>query len=115
MTHKQWVKHAGLNPRHFTSGTSVNKKSRISKAGNRHLRKSLYMPALSATQHNPHVRGYYLHLIEDQGLKKMQALCAVMRKLLHAIHGMLHHKTKFDSQRFYHEPAQKEVTIMAAA
>jgi len=39
--------------------------------------------------------------IEDRGLKKIQAVCAVMRKLLHAIHGMLKHRRPFDSGRFY--------------
>ncbi|CAD7851647.1 MAG: hypothetical protein, partial [Olavius algarvensis Gamma 1 endosymbiont] len=35
-------------------------------AGNRYLRIALYMPALSAASHNPHVRGYYRHLIADR-------------------------------------------------
>jgi transposase len=98
---KQWVAMAGLDPRQATSGTSVNKKPRLSKAGNRYLRLALYMPALSATRHDEHVKGYYRHLIEDRGLKKIQAVCAVMRKLLHAIHGMLRTGKPFDSQRFY--------------
>jgi len=50
------------------------------------------------------VRAYYRHLIEDRGLKKIQAICAVMRKLLHAIHGMLRHDADFDGTRFYHGP-----------
>lgn len=98
---KQWVAMAGLDPRHATSGTSVNKKPRLSKAGNRYLRQALYMPALSATRHDEHIRGYYQHLIEDRGLKKIQAVCAVMRKLLHALHGMLKTQQPFDGERFY--------------
>lgn len=101
MRAKQWVAMAGLDPRQATSGTSVNKKPRLSKAGNRHLRLALYMPALSATRHDEHVKGYYRHLIADRGLKKLQAICAVMRKLLHAIHGMLKTGKPFDGQRFY--------------
>lgn len=101
MTARQWVAMAGLDPRHHQSGTSVNKKSRISKVGNRYLRMALYMPALSAARYDRHVRGYYQHLIEERGLKKLQAVCAVMRKLLHAIHGMLKSRTPFDNTRFY--------------
>ena len=101
MTARQWVAMAGLDPRHHQSGTSVNKKSRISKVGNRYLRMALYMPALSAARYDRHIRGYYLHLIEERGLKKLQAVCAVMRKLLHAIHGMLKSQTRFDNTRFY--------------
>lgn len=101
MRAKQWVALAGLDPRHSTSGTSVNKKPRLSKAGNRHLRLALFMPALSATRHDPHVKAYYRHLIDGNGLKKIQAVCAVMRKLLHAVHGMLSQRQPFDGSRFY--------------
>ncbi|QQO52993.1 MAG: IS110 family transposase [Thiohalocapsa sp. PB-PSB1] len=98
---KQWVAMAGLDPRHFQSGTSVNKKPRLAKAGNRYLRMALFMPALSASRHDPNMRAYFLHLVEDRGLKKIQAICAVMRQLLHAIHGMLKTRTPFDGARFY--------------
>jgi transposase len=101
MRAKQWVAQAGLDPRQSVSGTSVNKKPRISKAGNRFLRLALYMPALSAARHDPHVQGYYRHLIENRGLKKIQAICAVMRKLLHAIHGMFKTRKPFEGSRFY--------------
>ena len=99
MAAKQWVAMAGLDPRQNSSGSSVNKKPRLSKAGNRYLRQALYMPALSATRHDPHIRGFYLHLIEQRGLKKIQAVCAVMRKLLHGIHAMFKQAQPFDSAR----------------
>lgn len=101
MSAKQWVAHAGLFPRIFQSGTSVHKKTRIGKMGNRYIREALYMAALSASQHDPHVRGFYLHMIEDNGLTKLQAICAVMRKLLLAMHGMLKEDKPFNPQRFY--------------
>ena len=104
LTHKQWVKAAGLDPREFTSGTSVKKRARLSKAGNRYIRQALYMPALSAKVHDPHVRGYFAHLIA-LGKTPLQAVCAVMRKLLHAIHGMLTHDQAFNNTRFYALPA----------
>ena len=106
MNNRQWVAFAGLDPRHHTSGTSVAKKPRISKAGNAYLRQALYMPALCAAHRDPYVKAYYQHLIEDQGLKKMQALCAVMRKLLHAIHAMLKNETCFDNSRFFNMVTQ---------
>lgn len=98
---KQWVAMAGLDPRHHQSGSSVAKKARISKAGNRYLRMALYMPALCAAHRIPQVQAYYRHLIEERGLKKIQAVCAVMRKLLHAIHGMWRQDAVFDPARFY--------------
>jgi len=104
LSHREWVKFAGLDPRAFDSGKSVHKKTRISKVGNRHVRSALYMPALSAKQHDPHVKAYFQHLV-DNGKLPLQALCAVMRKLLHAIHGMLKHDKPFDNTRFYAIPA----------
>lgn len=104
LSHREWVKFAGLDPRAFDSGKSVHKQARLSKAGNRHIRSALYMPALSAKQHDPYVKAYFQHLV-DNGKKPLQALCAVMRKLLHAIHGMLKHDMPFDNTRFYAIPA----------
>ncbi len=107
MTARQWVAHAGLDPRIFDSGSSVSKKTRISKVGNKYIRQALYMPALVASRFEPNIKGYYHHMIEDNGLKKVQAVCAVMRKLLHAIHGMLRTNKEFDGARFYTFPITK--------
>jgi transposase len=103
LSHREWVKFAGLDPKAFDSGKSVHKKTRLSKAGNRHIRSALYMPALSAKTHDPHISAYFQHLL-DNGKKPLQAVCAVMRKLLHAIHGMLKHDKPFDNTRFYAIP-----------
>jgi len=84
---RQWVAYAGLDPSEHQSGTSVRKPSRLSRSGNRHLRRALYMPALTAIRWEPHLRGFYEHLVR-RGKRKKQALLAVARKLLHAIYGM---------------------------
>jgi transposase len=96
----QWVAHAGLDPRPYESGTSVHRPRRISKVGNRHLRAALYMPALVAIQHEPNVNAFYNKLVAA-GKKPMQAVVAVMRKLLHAIWGMLKHDQDFDGNKFF--------------
>lgn len=100
MTVRQWVAHAGLDPRLYESGTSVKAMPRISKVGNRNLRRALFMPALVASNHEPRIKAYYEHLLEN-GKAKMQALVAVMRKLLHSIHGMFEHDQDFDGEKFY--------------
>ena len=102
MSAKQWVAHAGLYPRLFESGSSVKKRTSIGKIGNRYIREALYMGALSATRYDPNIRGFYLHMVEDNGLTKLQAICAVMRKMLLAMHGMIKKDKPFDGQRFYH-------------
>jgi transposase len=104
MLARQWVAHSGLDVRHFDSGSSVHKQPRISKHGNAHIRRILYMPALVAIQREPHVRAFYEQLIAA-GKKKLQAVVAVMRKLLHAVYGMLKTNTDFDGARFRQLPA----------
>jgi len=100
LTAPQWVAHAGLDPRPYESGISVHRPRRISKVGNRHLRAALYMPAVVAIQHEPNVKAFYDRLIAA-GKKPLQAVVAVMRKLLHAIWGMLRHDQDFDGEKFF--------------
>ena len=100
MTTRQWVAHAGLDPRQHQSGTSVHKPARISKTGNAHLRRALFLPAMVASRWEPNVKAFYEKLIA-RGKTKMQALVAVMRKLLHAIYGMLRHDRDFDGEKFF--------------
>jgi len=101
---RQWVAYAGLDPREYSSGTSVRKYTRISKVGNRHLRCALYMPALVASRREPHLRGFYEGLLA-RGKKKKQALMAVARKLLHAVFGMFRSDRPYDGARVYTSPA----------
>jgi transposase len=100
MTVRQWVAHAGLDPRAHQSGTSVDKPARISKMGNAHIRRALFMPALVAVQRNPHVRAFFDKLVA-RGKTPLQAYVAVMRKLLHAIYGMLTTRTEFVAAKFH--------------
>lgn len=100
MKARQWVAHAGLDPRSFESGSSVKKKTRISKVGNAHLRHALYMPALSASGHDKHIR-LFRETLAKRGNTPMQGVVAVMRKLLHTIHGILKNKTPYNPELFY--------------
>jgi transposase len=100
---RQWVAYAGLDPREYSSGSSVKKRARISKVGNRHLRCALFMPALVASHCEPHLRGFYQHWVAE-GKKKKQALTAVARKMLHAIFGMFRWDRPYDGERVYPLP-----------
>ncbi len=107
MRAEQWVAYAGLDPRAMESGTSVNKPRRISKAGNKYLRTALYMPSWVAVQSESHVKGFYEKLIRA-GKAPLQAIVAVMRKLLHAIWGMLNTGKAWDGSRFYSGPIESK-------
>jgi len=58
------------------------------------------MPALSAKSHDTNVKAFAEHLA-TRGKTPMQVVCAVMHKLLHAIHGMLHNRTPFNGEKFF--------------
>jgi transposase len=96
MTVKQIVGHAGLDPRAYESGSSVQKPPRISKIGNARLRAILYMNALTAIRHDRGA-GLFFGQLLARGKKKMQAIVAVMRKLLHGIWIVLQRRVPFDS------------------
>jgi transposase len=100
MTVRQWVAHSGLDPAHETSGTSVNKPSRISRQGNRYLRKALFMPALTAARFDPHLKAFYFQLLAKRKTK-LQALTAVARKMLHAIYGIFKSDTPYDGAKLF--------------
>lgn len=56
------VAFAGLTPMQVTSGTSVNKRSHISKLGSADLRRVLFMPSLVGIRHNPILKAFYERL-----------------------------------------------------
>jgi len=96
MSPRQCVAHAGLDPRQHQSGSSIDRPARISKRGNRYLRCALYMPAVVASQHDPVIKAFYQRLLQ-RGKKPLQALVAIMRKLLVGIIGMFKSGTDFDA------------------
>lgn len=102
MQGSQWVATPGLDPRPRESG-SINKPRRIAKAGNRYIREVLYMPALVAIKHDPNVKAFYDKLVTT-GKKPMQAILAVMRKLLLAIWGMFKNDENWNGEKSYRLP-----------
>jgi len=78
---KQLTSYAGLDVKEKESGTSVKGKSRISKRGNRYLRKAMYMPALSAIRHSERYKAIFVRIVSRNSIK-MKGCVAVQRKLL---------------------------------
>ena len=86
--------YAGLSPREHRSGTTIFKKTRLSKQGNARLRKAVYFPAVNALKWNPLVRAHYERL-RAAGKMKMVALAAAVRKILMICYGVLKHQQPF--------------------
>lgn len=91
----QLAAYAGLNPKGHRSGTSVFKKSRVSKEGRSELRACLYMPSLVALSYNPVIQALAERL-RDSNHHKMEIVVASMKKLLHLAFGVLKNQTPFD-------------------
>ena len=70
----------GLVPIECQSGSSLHRRPRLSKAGAPRIRAALYMAAVVATRHNPHIHALYVRLLA-RGKAKMAARGAAMRKL----------------------------------
>lgn len=85
---------AGVTPRQFRSGTSLNR-TRLSKLGNSRIRKALYFPAISSLRCNVIVKQFAQGLRQN-GKTPMQIVCAAMRKLLHIVYGVIKHNRPFD-------------------
>lgn len=78
---KQLVSYAGYDVIEKQSGTSVRGKSKISKKGNKHIRRALHFPALQAVIRNKEHKEIYERLFDRQRIK-MKAYTAIQRKLL---------------------------------
>jgi len=96
----QVVRHAGLDVRLNESGSSVHRPGRLAKTGNAYLRSALYMPAMVAVVHDPYAKAFYNALVA-RGKKKIQALCAVMRKYLTGIWACMQSGQPFDSSKLF--------------
>ena len=78
-TANKFISYIGLSPQIQQSGTSVNKKGKLSRYGHRRLKSALYMPALVAYR-----TGAFPQLVRNlinAGKHKMIIIVAIMRKL----------------------------------
>lgn len=92
---RQLASYAGLDVIEKESGTSVKGKPRISKKGNRHLRKAMHLPALSAIRHVERYKGIFTRIVGRTGIK-MKAAVAVQRKLLEMVYTIYTTKKPFE-------------------
>ena len=78
---KAAVSYSGYDVVENSSGTSVKGKARISKKGNRYVRRALYFPSIHASRYNPHLKANYERIRSKRGIAKV-GLVALQRKLL---------------------------------
>lgn len=92
---RQLASYAGFDVKEKQSGTSVKGKARISKKGNKYLRKAMHFPALTAIRHDERFKAIFARLVSKHGLK-MKAAVAVQRKLLEMIYTLFRTRAVYD-------------------
>jgi len=96
---RQLTSYAGLDVKEKQSGTSVKGKPRISKQGNKYLRKAMHLPALTAIRLDERHKAIFARLVSRHGIK-MKALIAVERKLLEMIYTLYKTNKQYDKEYF---------------
>ncbi len=92
---KQLTSYAGFDIKEKQSGTSVKGKPKISKRGNKYLRKCLYLPSLSTVKRSEVHKDLYVRIVSKSGVK-MKALVAVQRKMLELTYVIYKNNTVFE-------------------
>jgi transposase len=92
---RQLVSYTGYDVLQNQSGTSVNTKARMSKRGNKHIRRGMHLPALTAIRHNDNDKNTFIRIVSKTGIK-MKGVVAVQRKLLVLIYTLWKNDTTYD-------------------
>ena len=103
---KQLTSYAGFDVKEKQSGTSVKGKPRISRKGNKYLRKAMHFPALTAIRHDERFKAIFARLVPKHGIK-MKAAVAVQRKLLEMIFTLVTKKVSYD-KNYFNAPTKAE-------
>lgn len=105
---RQLTSYAGLDVKEKQSGTSVKGKPKISKRGNKYLRKAMHLPALSAIKHDERFKAVFTRLVSKHGIK-MKAVVAVQRKLLEMAYTIYKTKKPYDKSYLQKNEADKMI------
>ena len=95
-SYKKLIAFAGLDPSVTQSGQYIGT-SRLSKRGNRHLRRAIYLMTASVVSRNTCFKAYFQKR-KAEGLAPQKALFATAHKLIRVIFAMLSQRTYFQPQ-----------------
>lgn len=90
----------GVTASRYESGTSVRRRAKMSKMGNAVVRAALYMPALVAMRRCSACQAF-VERLRRRGKPTKVIIGAVMRKLVHAMYGVLKHQQPYDPSKVF--------------
>lgn len=91
----QLMSYAGYDIVQNESGSSIKGQTRISKKGNKYIRRALYFPALCVVKYDKNFKQIYDRVF-DRSKIKMKAYVAVQRKLLILIYTLFNKNEKYN-------------------
>jgi transposase len=94
LSHKKLIAFAGMDPSVSQSGQFIGM-SRLSKRGNWHLRRAIYLMTASVVSKNAWFKAYFQKR-KAEGLPPQKALFATAHKLIRVIFAMLSQRTYFN-------------------
>jgi transposase len=92
---KKYACYAGVAPFEHSSGTSVRKRTHVSRKANMRIKSILHMAALVAIQSNKEITEFYERKIK-QGKAKMNVINAVRNKLIHRVFACVRDNRKYE-------------------
>lgn len=93
-SYKKLIAYSGFDPTIYQSG-NFEGKSRISKRGNRHIRRILWIMANSVIRYNEVFKIYFIKKI-DKGIPYKKAVISVCHKLIRVIYSLIKSGSYFD-------------------
>lgn len=91
---KQLIAFAGTDPSVKQSGTSIHSNGKITKRGNAHLRRTIWLMAVCVIRCNPYFKSYFQKK-RNEGMKYKKAVIATANKLLRVLFALLKNRTHF--------------------
>ena len=92
---KKYACYAGVAPFEHSSGTSVRKRTHVSRKANMRIKSILHMAALVAIQSNKEIGEFYERKVK-QGKAKMNVINAVRNKLIHRVFACVRDNRKYE-------------------
>lgn len=92
---RKFACYAGIAPFSQRSGTSINRKARVSHLADKAIKKLLHMAAMRAIQLDNDLRDYYIRKVEE-GKNKMSVINAIRNKLVHRMFAMVKNQKLYD-------------------
>ena len=104
---RQLASYAGFDVSKKESGSSIKGKPKMSKKGNKFLRKAIHLPSLSGKKCMPEMTEVYKRIVDKTGIK-MKGLAAVQRRMLELAYTLCENKTMYVKD--YKQKKEQEVS-----